>query len=250
MNKLAIPAVVGLGLAGTGAWWWLREEPAPPPAAAQEPAPAAAQEPAPVEHVIGLEQPLPLDEQVEVRWVDDATGEEDVWQVTKREIAPEELSAAADLPEPDPDAEDHVPDESARTLTAMGVESWKRGEIRQAMAQLEKAIETDPDDPQPRTQLGRLQVLAMNYRVARTHLKRAAELQPKDPQVWLDLATVDVKLRDVQASTAEKKRAQELLMAAPRGVTTHYAEGGTEVRVISVDPVTGFFVAPGTQILP
>lgn len=241
MRKSAIAAAAALAVAGVGAWWWLREEPAPPPAAAQEPPPA--------ERVIGLEQPLPLDATVEVRWVDDATGEEDVWQVTKREIAPEEPSAAADLPEPDPDADDHVPDESARTLTAMGVESWKRGEIRQAMTQLEKAIETDPDDPQPRTQLGRLQVLAMNYHVARTHLKRAAELQPKDPQAWLDLATVDLKLRDLEAYWEEEKRARDLLRT---GLTVESRAAATEVREIQiqVDPETGFLVGPGTQILP
>jgi tetratricopeptide (TPR) repeat protein len=163
--------VAALALAGAGAWWLLREEPEPPP-------PVAEKAPAPQERVVGLEKPLPVNATVELRWIDEETGEEDVWEVTKRETSPEERAAAAALPEPDPDTGDHVPDESARALHAMGLESWKRGEIREAMGQLAEAIDADPDDPLPRTQYGRLQLLAMAYGEARPHLERAAELNP------------------------------------------------------------------------
>ena len=44
------------------------------------------------------------------------------------------------------------------------------------MEQLREAIELDPDDPLPRTQYGRLKVLATEYNEALPHLERAAAL--------------------------------------------------------------------------
>lgn len=218
--------VAALALAGAGGWWLLREEP--------EPLPVTREAPAPQERAIGLEKPLPMNETVELRWIDEQTGEEDVWKVTKREITPEDRAAAGALPEPDPDAGDHVPDESARALHAMGLESWKRGEIREAMEQLAEAIEADPDDPLPRTPYGRLQLLAMAYSEAQTHLERAAELNPDDPQVWLDLATLYEKTRVMDRAWAAHRRAEELV-----------GDGA-----IYQDEVSGFWVVEGTNIYP
>jgi hypothetical protein len=217
-------AVVAVG--GAGAWWLLREA-SPPPVATKTPAPA--------ERVVGLGKPLPMDETVELRWVDEETGEEDVWKVTKREISPgDQAAAAAPLPEPDPNAGDHVPDESARALQAMGLESWKRGEISEAMAQLAQAVATDPDDPELQTQYGRLQLLAMDYGTARPHLERAAALNPEDPQAWLDLASLYERSRDISRAAAARQRAQELL-----------GDGQ-----IVQDPTSGFWVVEGTNIYP
>jgi hypothetical protein len=202
-------------LLGAGAWWLQRER-------------VPAGEPP----VVSPGEPLELDEPVRMRWVDEETGEEDVWTVTKREVDPEEQKPPL-LPEPDPDAGDHVPDESARTLLAMGLESWKRGEVVEAMEQLESAIEADPEDPLPRTQYGRLLVLAMSYSDALPQLERAAELTPDDPQVWLDLATFYEKTRVLDRSWAARQRADELL------------DGQTVVQ----DPM-GFWVIEGASIFP
>jgi hypothetical protein len=177
--------------------------------------------------------PLRMDETVQMRWVDEETGEEEVWKVTKREARPEDLEPLP-LPEPDPAAGSHVPDESSRALHAMALEAWKRGEIREAMAQLERAIELDPDDPLPRIQYGRLQTLAMDYSTATSHLERAAELSPEDPQVWLDLVTLYQKTLQLERSWEARRRADAL------------ADG----REIYQDERSGFWVIEGTSIYP
>ncbi len=214
MNRAAIAGVTGLVMAGAGAWWLLRGEPSPLPA--------------------GLEKPLPMNETVELRWTDEETGEEEVWRVTKRAAAPEDRALGPVLPEPDPNAGNHEPDESARTLLAMGLESWKRGEILEAMAQLRDAIEVDPDDPLPRTQYGRMKMLAMEYREALPHLERAAALQPSDPQAWLDLATLYEKALLLNQGWEARRRAEELV------------DGGE----IYQDELSGFWLIEGTSIHP
>ena len=224
MNRAAIAGVIGIVMAGAGAWWLSRGEPSPPPVAGlDKPLPVA-----------GLDKPLPMDETVELRWVDEETGAEDVWKVTKRETSPEDRATGPSLPEPDPDAGNHEPDESARTLYAMGLESWKRGEIRDAMSQLRDALETDPDDALLRTQYGRLQVLAMEYNEALPHLERAASLRPDDPQVWLDLATLYEKALILDRSWEAHRRAEELV-----------GDG-----LIYQDQLSGFWLVEGTSIHP
>ncbi len=224
MNRAAIAGVIGIVMAGAGAWWLLRNEPSPLPVSGLEKPPPPA----------GLEKPLPMDETVELRWTDEETGEEEVWKVTKRATAPEDREQGPALPEPDPNAGNHEPDESARTLLAMGLESWKRGEIRDAMAQLRDAIEVDPDDPLPRTQYGRLKVLVMDYREALPHLERAAALQPSDPQAWLDLATLYEKALLLDQGLEARRRAEDLV-----------GEGA-----IYQDELTGFWLVEGTSIHP
>ena len=212
VKRVAIAGVIAIGVAV--AWWLTRGDPS----------------------TAGDRQGLPMDETVELRWVDEETGEEDVWKVTKKDTAPEDREVAPALPEPDLDAGTHVPDESARGLLAMGLESWKRGDIRDAMTHLEDAIEADPDDPLPRTQYGRLKVLAMDYRQALPHLERAAELRPDDPQVWLDLATLYGKAGPGSLDRAweARRRAEELV--------------GEES--IHQDEKSGFWVVEGTSIYP
>lgn len=219
---------VALLLIAVGVLFWRMRDPAIP--TAEVPAlPDAEGNP-----VAGLEKPLPMDETVELRWTDEETGAEEVWKVTKRATDPEDRVPDLAMPEPDPNAGSHVPDESARTLLAMGLESWKRGEIRGAMAQLREAIEVDPDDPLPRTQYGRLNMLAMEYSEALPHLERAAALQPSDPQVWLDLATLYQKALVLDRSWEAHRRAEELV-----------GDGA-----IYQDEANGFWLVEGTSILP
>jgi tetratricopeptide (TPR) repeat protein len=159
--------------------------------------------------IVAPDEPLVLDQSVRMRWVDEETGEEDVWQITKREGA-REVWEGRPLPEGESDAPAHVPDESSRALSAMGMESWRNGEIVVAMESLSAAIDADPDDPLPRTQYGRMLALAMSYEEALIHLERAAELRPEDPQVWLDLATVHEKTRSLNRSWEARRRAKAL----------------------------------------
>lgn len=177
-------------------------------------------------------KPLPMDETVQLRFTDEETGEVEIWTVEKHETRPEDIEPRP-LPEPDTDVQDHEPDESSRALNAMALESWKHGEIRESMDYFEQAIEVDPDDPLPRTQYGRLLILAMSYNDAWIHLERAAELTPDDPQVWLDLATWYEKKRALPSSWEAQKRAEAL------------ADG----KKIERDPI-GFWKLPGVSILP
>lgn len=212
MKRAVVSAMLLLGVAG--AWWYLRER--------------APGEPA----VVEPGTPLEFDEPVQMRWVDEESGEDDVWKVTKR------VSDRADLepdPLPEPDADvDHRPDDSARALHARGLESWKRGEIREALVEFEQAIEVDPDDPLPRTQYGRLLMLSLSNRDALTHLERAAELSPEDPQVWLDLVSAHERSRNLNASWEARRRAEEL----------------AGDRAIVQDPVSGFWILEGNSIYP
>ena len=116
----------------------------------------------------------------------------------------------------------------------MGLESWKRGDIREAMAQFEQAIEVDPDDPLPRTQYGRLLVLSLSFRDALPQLERAAELNPDDPQVWLDLVSVHQKSQNLNAAWEAQRRAEELAGDRP----------------IVQDPVSGLWIVEGNSIYP
>jgi tetratricopeptide (TPR) repeat protein len=178
-------------------------------------------------------QPLPMDETVRLRFHDGETGAEETWTVRKQQVSPEERSGRP-LPDPDPRALSHVPDESTRTLEGIALESWKRGEIAEAMEVLERAIENDPDAAGPRTHYGRLKMLAMAYGDALPHLERAAELRPDDPQVWLDLATYYERKLIFEQSWEARRRAESL------------AAG----RSISQDERSGFWVVEGESIYP
>ena len=177
-------------------------------------------------------EPLVMNETVRMRWVDEETGEEDVWTVTKRESIPGEWAGPA-LPESDAGRAPHVPDESSRTLSAMGMESWKSGRIEEAMDRLAAAIEADPDDPLPRTHYGRLLALGMDYQAALPHLERAAEINPSDPQVWLDLVTLYEKTLRLEQSWEARRRAEALAAGEP-------------IRQGEM----GFWVVEGNSILP
>jgi predicted Zn-dependent protease len=115
----------------------------------------------------------------------------------------------------------------------MALESWKKGEIREALTQLEAAVEADPHDPEIRTHYGRLLLLSMSYGDAREHLERAAQLNPDDPQVWLDLATLYQKMQALDRSWEARGRAEAL--AEGREIYQHEM---------------GFWVLEGTRIYP
>jgi tetratricopeptide (TPR) repeat protein len=178
-------------------------------------------------------QPLPMDETVQMHFIDDETGEDEMWTVSKRETSPEDRQPRP-LPEPDPEAGEREPVESARVLQGLGLEAWKRGEIPEAMSLLQQAIEADPDDPHSRTQYGRLTLLAMAYSESLPHLERAAELTPDDPQVWLDLATYYEKKLIHERSWQALRRAEELA-------------GG---RSFSREERSGFWLIEGESIFP
>jgi tetratricopeptide (TPR) repeat protein len=152
--------------------------------------------------VIAEGEPLPYDEKVELRF-DDET-----WKLEKRETTREEAIRPIAMPEPDPTAARHEPDESARALDASGLEAWKHGDLALALESLEKAVATDPDDAVPRSHLGRLLTLMAENAQALPHLERAAQLTPDDPQVWLDLQSLYERSQRLDAALEARRRAE------------------------------------------
>jgi len=159
--------------------------------------------------VVAEGAPLPLGEKVEMRFQNEG-GESETWKLEKKETTREEAIAPVAMPEPDPAAAAHVPDESARALDGQALETWKHGDIEKAVELLEQSVAADPGDRVPRSHLGRLLTLMTDYQRALPHLERAAALAPNDPQVWLDLATFYERAQRLEASFDARARAEKL----------------------------------------
>ena len=84
--------------------------------------------------VITEGEPIPDGEKVELRF-DDET-----WKVEKRETTREEAIRPIAMPEADPAAAQHEPDESARALDAAGLEAWKHGDLTLSLETLQQAV--------------------------------------------------------------------------------------------------------------
>ncbi len=167
------------------------------------------------QQVVREGEALPFDEKVEMRFVDEKTGAAETWKLEKKVTTREEAVGELSLPEPDPAAAGHEPDESARTLDAMALEAWKSGDVERAIERFEAAIAADPDDRVPRSHYGRLLTLATDYERARPHLERAAELAPDDPQVWLDLQTLYERSLRIELALEARVRAEALAKGRP-----------------------------------
>jgi len=165
--------------------------------------------------VVAEGEPLPFDEKVQMRFQDPETGETETWELEKRETTREEAAPPVELPQPDPAAASHVPDESARALDGLALEGWKHGDIAKALELFEQAVAVDPDDRVPRSHLGRLLTMITDYPRALPHLERAAELAPEDPQVWLDLQTLYERSLLLDRAWEARARAEELAAGRP-----------------------------------
>lgn len=187
-------AVAALALAGAGGWLaWTGREPAP------------VQGPAPVPDGATVLQTLP-----------DAEGKAQVWRLERREIAREALPDLV-LPAQDPDAgRRETFDDAARALDARALESWKHGDLEQALQLFEAAVAADPDDWLIHADYGRLLFLLTADTEAFPHMERAAQLRPDEPRVWLDLQSFYERNILLQAAGAARERAEKL--AAGRAI--------------------------------
>ena len=125
------------------------------------------------------------------------------------------------LPEPDPAAAGHTPNESARALDGLALEAWKQGDAARAVELFEEAVAADPDDHVPRSHYGRLLTLATDYERALPHLSGCGGL-PGYPQTVLDLQTVYER---THASTSWEPAGVRGLAGDPQSQT----EGGYEI---------------------
>jgi len=158
-------------------------------------------------------------------------GKPETWTLTKQEVPREKLP---DLVLPQPSPRQAPPNESAREsargLEGQALESWKHGEIAVALEQFEAALEADPEDPEVRTQYGRLLTLMTDYEKATPQLERAAQLKPEDAQVWLDLLTLYEKNVLLERAGYAREKAEALARGArilqdENGF--YFLEGGT-----------------------
>jgi predicted Zn-dependent protease len=140
----------------------------------------------------------------------DENGKPQPWTITKREVPRDKLP---DLVLPNAAARAapaSARTDSARALDAQALEAWKHGEIQEALEDFDAAVKADPDDPEPRSDYGRLLTLMTDYQRAMPHLERAAQLKPEDPQVWLDLATFYERNELFEREAYAKQKADHL----------------------------------------
>jgi tetratricopeptide (TPR) repeat protein len=155
------------------------------------------------------EVPIPVGETVE-RALPGADGDPEVWTISRREIALEDLPDEV-LPRQAPrDSAPGPHTDSARALDAQALESWKHGDVRGALDLFEAAIAADPDDWVPRSDYGRLLLLMADYEQAWTQLERASELEPDSPRVWIDLISFYERNLLFERAGYARRRAQEL----------------------------------------
>jgi tetratricopeptide (TPR) repeat protein len=186
MRRLVLTLVPLLLIVGAVLFWWMRD-PAIPSA----------------------EVPVRLGETVE-RALSDAEGNQEVWTISRKEIALEDLPDEV-LPRRAPrDTEPSAHTDSARALDARALESWKHGDVRGALDLFEAAIAADPDDWVPRSNYGRLLLLMTDYEPARTQLERASELEPDSPRVWIDLISFYERNQLFERAGYARRRAEEL----------------------------------------
>lgn len=150
------------------------------------------------------------------RVLPDTEGKPQVWTISKRELAIEDLPDRV-LPQPAPRNTAPGPHtDSARALDARALEAWKHGELEEALSLFAAAVEADPDDAIPRSNYGRLLLLMTAHEQALPQLERAAELTPDDPRVWVDLLSYYERNILLERASYARQRAREL--ASPRGL--------------------------------
>ncbi len=186
MKRQAFFLVPALPIIGGVLFWQLRDRTPPPDAV-----------------------PVAIGETIQ-RVLPDAEGKPQVWTISKREIAMEDLPDRV-LPQPAPRETAPGPHtDSARALDARALEAWKHGEIEEALDLFAAAVEADPDDAIPRSNYGRLLLLMTDYEQALPQLERAAELTPDDPRVWVDLLSYYERNVLLERASYARQRARDL----------------------------------------
>ena len=155
-------------------------------------------------------EPVPLGKTV-TQQLPGPDGKPETWTITKQEVPREKLPEMV-LPQPSP--RKAPPNDSARALLGQALESWKHGDVADALAEFEAALAVDPDDPEVLKRYGRLLTLMTDYERATPQLERAAQLKPEDPQVWLDLQTLYEKSILLERAGYAREKAEALARGA------------------------------------
>jgi Flp pilus assembly protein TadD len=140
----------------------------------------------------------------------DENGKPQPWKITKWEVPRDKLPDLV-LPKPGPrTTSESAGTDSARSLDAEALESWKAGDIQGALEKFDAAVKADPEDPEPHSDYGRLLTMMTDYQRAMPQLEEAAKLKSQDPQVWLDLATFYERTELFERATYAKQKADQL----------------------------------------
>ena len=139
--------------------------------------------------------------------VEQEDGEIENWKLKKTYVPREKLPDLV-LPQPEEDSSEQngVQSQLAKNAT----ESWRTGNIREAIEIFDQAIKENPDDVSALSSYGRLLTMMSAKSEALPHLERAAELTPNDPQVWLDLATLYERSILLERALYAKETAEKL----------------------------------------
>jgi Flp pilus assembly protein TadD len=95
------------------------------------------------------------------------------------------------------------PDALARALAA-------EGRFAEAAAEIERAVEEDPDDPELRREAARIEWLAGDMPRGILHLEEALEQEPGNAELWLDLGIMEQSRENLQDAYVAFRRASEL----------------------------------------
>lgn len=142
--------------------------------------------------------------------------EEDGPTHSEQEALPETQAIPAATDEqsdvvPPHDTDNSPPERSSSLLNARAINAWHGGDIQEAMALFEQAIDADADDPEPHANYGRLLTLMVAYEKALPLLQRARDLRPGDAQAWLDLATLYERGQKFEESWAAQAEAAKIV---------------------------------------
>ncbi|MBT8079962.1 MAG: tetratricopeptide repeat protein [Gammaproteobacteria bacterium] len=124
-----------------------------------------------------------------------------------------QASQETELSPADPAATPAALQPATNLLDQQAMNAWYAGEIQDAMALFEQAIDATPDDPAPHSHYGRLLTLMVAYDQALPLLERANDLRPDDAQTWLDLATLYERAQRFEKSWEARAEAERIVGA-------------------------------------
>ncbi|HEX8747553.1 MAG TPA: tetratricopeptide repeat protein [Pyrinomonadaceae bacterium] len=107
----------------------------------------------------------------------------------------------------------------------LGMIAYDEGDDARARTWLERALQSEPNNPAARAALGMTYSRQRNYAAARTELERAMQLNPKD-------ATVAYQLGLVYARLGEKDLAQSMIATADKLRAEKKKESAVRFRLI------------------
>lgn len=123
-------------------------------------------------------------------------------------------TVVADTPTPAPPSPTPTPaatpTPSADDLVALGVQQHEAGQLNEAAATFQEAIQLDPESARAHFQLGVVYYDLGEYEKAVTTLEKAVELDPADPDTHRNLGTAYTMINELEKAVTAYEKAVEL----------------------------------------